>query len=598
MTNGWGLTEVNSFHTPCALKGLIVMLTDPPQGDTNEKQRTTAPAIEVPVLIVGGGPVGMLGAIMLAKRGLSCLVAEKYPTRLDAPKAHALNPRSLEICAATGLPMHALHAAATPRHEGAHVRMVTSLVGPQIGCLPYERQDEAVQALTRWPLINISQQAFENVLEESLTQTDNVTLRKGLMWMGCEQQADQVISKLVDRESGETLQVISRYLIAADGASSAVREQLGIPMLGPHSLQYNMMIHFEADLRELLQERPAILYFLFGPGSSRVLIAYDIGKTWVLMQRCEEHETAADFGPEECQRLIRQAIGSDEPPINIKHVRPWVMSAQVAQRYAQGRVFLAGDAGHRFPPSGGLGLNTGVADMDNLTWKLAAVEKGIAAPAILDSYEAERQGIAQTNMRQSLSNAQRMKVLMDVLGYKPEAPETVDHIAQRLADAQYHPAIEEAVEYQREHFDSLRLQLGYAYGGTLQQDDALPISDFRPQAVPGARLPHHALTDGRSTLDLVHFVDMTLLCGHDTRWIADRHELGPHVHCMAQGRDYDMQGHCPERMGLSDSGALLVRPDGHILAIAKAFSQDSIQHLKDSLQAFLQHGPTTASVRT
>jgi hypothetical protein len=106
MTNGWGLTEVNSFHTPCALKGLIVMLTDPPQGDTNEKQRTTAPAIEVPVLIVGGGPVGMLGAIMLAKRGLSCLVAEKYPTRLDAPKAHALNPRSLEICAATGLPMH------------------------------------------------------------------------------------------------------------------------------------------------------------------------------------------------------------------------------------------------------------------------------------------------------------------------------------------------------------------------------------------------------------------------------------------------------------------------------------------------------------
>jgi hypothetical protein len=409
--------------------------------------------------------------------------------------------------------------------------------------------------------------------------------------MGCEQQADQVISKLVDRESGETLQVISRYLIAADGASSAVREQLGIPMLGPHSLQHNMMIHFEADLRELLQERPAILYFLFGPGSSRVLIAYDMGKTWVLMHRCEEHETVADFGPEECQRLIRQAIGSDEPPIHIKHVRPWVMSAQVAQHYHQGRVFLVGDAGHRFPPSGGLGLNTGVADMDNLTWKLAAVGKGIADPAILDSYEAERQGIAQTNMRQSLSNAQRMKVLMEVLGYNPDSPETVDHIAQRLADAQYHPAIEEAVEYQREHFDSLRLQLGYAYGGTLQHEDTLPISEFRPQAVPGARLPHHSLTDGRSTLDLLHFADMSLLCGQDSPWAAHSHRLGPHVHCIEQGREYEMQGHCPVLMGLSDSGALLVRPDGHILAVAQDFSEDAVQRLQEAFLAYVHPSP-------
>ena len=567
------------------------MLTDRTRSDINRKQRTTAPHIEVPVLIVGGGPVGMLGAIMLAKRGLSCLVAEKYPNRLDAPKAHALNPRSLEICAAAGLPMDALHAAATPRHEGAYVRMVTSLVGPQIGCLPYERQDEAVKALTRWPLINISQPEFENLLEESLTRTDNVTLRKGLAWMGCEQQADQVISTLVDRESGETLQVISRYLIAADGASSDVREQLGIPMLGPHALQHNMMIHFEADLRELLLERPAILYFLFGPGSSRVLIAYDLGKTWVLMHRCEEHQTVADFGPEECQRLIRQAIGSDKPPIHIKHVRPWVMSAQVAQRYAQGRVFLAGDAGHRFPPSGGLGLNTGVADMDNLTWKLAAVEKGIAAPAILDSYEAERQGIAQTNMRQSLSNAQRMKVLMEALGYNPDSPETADHIAQRLADTNDQRIIEEAVEYQREHFDSLRLQLGYAYGGTLQHEDTLPISDFRPQAVPGARLPHHPLADGRSTLDLLHFADMSLLCGQDSPWEAYSHRLGPHVHCIEQGREYEMQGHCPVLMGLSDSGALLVRPDGHILAVAHDFSEDALQHLQEALLAYVHPSP-------
>ena len=563
------------------------MLTHPTRGETKGNQCKTPPSIEVPVLIVGGGPVGMLGGIMLAKRGLPCLVAEKYSQRLDAPKAHALNPRSLEICAAAGLPMDRLHAVATPRHEGADVRMVTSLVGQQIGSLPYERQDEAVRTLTRWPLINISQPAFEQVLEQAITQSDQVTLRKDLEWVSCEQQPDQVISTLIDRASGEKLQIISHYLIAADGASSAVREHLGIPMLGPHALQHNMMIQFEADLRELLQERPAILYFLFGPGSSRCLIAYDIGKTWVLMHRCEEHETAANFGPEVCTHLIRQAIGSDKPPIQIKHVRPWVMSAQVAQRYVQGRVFLAGDAGHRFPPSGGLGLNTGVADMDNLTWKLASVEKGIATPRILETYESERQGVAQTNMRQSLSNARRMKVLMDVLGYNPDAPETFKLIAQRLADTEYHLAIQEAVEYQREHFDSLRLQLGYAYGGTLQQEDSLPISEFRPKAVSGARLPHHTLADGRSTLDLMHFANISLLCSHDSGWVANSHRLGPHVHCLAQGREYEMQGHCPVLMGLSESGALLVRPDGHILAVAHAFSEDSLQCMQHTLQSYM-----------
>jgi len=555
-------------------------------------------SLEIPVLIVGGGPVGILGAIMLSKRGVSCLVAEKYPSKLDAPKAHALNPRSLEICAAAGLPMEALHAAATPKQEGGYVRMVTSLIGPQIGCLPYERQDEAVRALTPWPLINISQPAFEQVLEDSLKQNKQVTLRKGLQWLACEQLQDRVISTLLDSGTGEKLQVSSHYLIAADGANSNVREHLGIPMLGPYALQFNMMIHFEADLRDLLKERPAILYFLFGPGSSRVLIAYDIGKTWVLMHRCEEHETVADFGNEICERLIRQAIGSDKPPIQIKNVRPWVMSAQVAQRYTQDRVFLAGDAGHRFPPSGGLGLNTGIADMDNLTWKLAAVEKGLAAPDLLASYESERQSIAQTNMRQSLSNSQRMKVLMDALDYNPNVPETDNHIAQRLADSEYHTVIANAVEYQREHFDSLRLQLGYAYGGTLVQEEALPISEYRPQVVAGARLPHFTLADKRSTLDLIHFTKMTLLCGQDSSWISHSHRLGSFVQCVAQGRDYEMSGHLPLLMRLSESGAILVRPDGHIMAIADSFSEDTLQEFQITLQAYLHRSTLTALVTT
>jgi hypothetical protein len=236
--------------------------------------------------------------------------------------------------------------------------------------------------------------------------------------------------------------------------------------------------------------------------------------------------------------------------------------------------------------------------MDNLTWKMAAVENGIADPAVLESYEAERQGIAQTNMRQSLSNAQRMKLLMEVLGYNPDSPETVDQIARRLADVRYRSAIAEAVEYQREHFDSLRLQLGYAYGGSLQHEDTLPINEFRPQAAPGARLPHHVLIDGRSTLDLLHFAEMSLLCGPDSPWPTHCELLGTYVHCIAQGRDYEMQGDCPVLMGLSKSGALLVRPDGHILAVAQSFSEEALQLLQSTLQAFLHQSTAFESVTT
>jgi len=173
------------------------------------------------------------------------------------------------------------------------------------------------------------------------------------------------------------------------------------------------------------------------------------------------------------------------------------------------------------------------------------------------------------------------------LGYNPDAPETFKHIAERLADTEHHLAIQEAVEYQREHFDSLRLQLGYAYGGTLLQEDSLPISEFRPKAVAGARLPHHTLADGRSTLDLMHFANISLLCSHDSGWVANSHRLGPHVHCLAQGREYEMQGHCPVLMGLSESGALLVRPDGHILAVAHAFSEDSLQCMQNALRSYM-----------
>lgn len=529
--------------------------------------------IDVPVLIVGAGPVGLMGAVLLGRRNIRTLVVEKHPTRLGAPKAHALNPRSLEICAAAGLPMDRIYGLATPTEEGRFVRMVSSLTAPEIGSLPYERQDEAVRELTPWPLINIEQPKFEDIAEETAAKIPGVDIRRGVEWLRCDQLTDVVISTLKDRATGEEFKVRSRYVIAADGAGSNVRDGVGIQMDGPAELQHNMMIHFEADLSGIVGDRPAILYFLFGPEANGVLIAYDIRKTWVLMHGYRpEQMRPEDFTDDVCRALVEKAIGTSVAGLEIKGARPWVMSAQVAKRYRTGNVFLAGDAGHRFPPTGGLGLNTGMGDIDNLCWKIAAVEQGWAGPAILESYEPERRVIAQTNMSQSLANAMRIAVLFTALGYGPNQTVDATIFAARLADPEARAKIDAAILHQKDHFDSLRLQLGFAYGDALKADAALPISQFTPKAVAGARLPHVELADGRSSLDLAGIEDFTLIAGREAAgWAALAGQTGAPLRVLAEGRDFEVRaGDWAGAMQLGASGALLVRPDGHILSVAKS----------------------------
>jgi 2-polyprenyl-6-methoxyphenol hydroxylase-like FAD-dependent oxidoreductase len=535
--------------------------------------------LDAQVLVIGAGPVGLLGARLLGNQGIRTIIAEKYPSRLEAPKAHALNPRSLEICAAAGLPMDRIHAAATPRAEGAMVRMVATLATDEIGALPYERQDDAVRDLTPFPLINIEQPRLEAILEETIAGHPHVDLRRSLEWKECRHEQDAVVSTLWDRGNNRSLTLRTRYVIAADGANSDVRRELGITMDGAEVIQHNVMIHVEADLRTIVAQRPAILYFLFGPAAG-VFIAYDIARTWVLMHPHDPATSPLDtFTPDRCRAIVEDAVGAPVPGLAIKGIRSWAMSAQVAERYRSGNVFLAGDAAHRFPPTGGLGLNTGLADIDNLAWKIAAVEQGWAGPGLLDSYESERRTVAQVNMSQSLTNAMRMFTLFQALELMPGQTVDAATFAARLADPQRRAGIEAAVAHQADHFDSLRLQLGYAYGGTLKDDDSLPVSRFEPKAVVGARLPHLRLPDGRSTLDLVAAHGITVLTGPDAALWHGRVSKAP-MSCVS------LDEALAERLGLSPSGALIVRPDGHILFVAR--TADDIVAATRALETLLQ----------
>ena len=539
-------------------------------------------------LVVGAGPVGLMTAILLARQGLRSIVIERFKTRHGAPKAHALNPRTLEICRSAGFDMEALKSGATPAADGGWVRFVTTLAGEEIGVMPYERQDEQVREVTPTPLINLAQPLFEDFLLAEVARSPLIELRRGLSWAGYEQSGEAVTSLLEDTETQERTRVATRYVIGADGAGSAVRRALGVEMVGDSASQAFITIHFAANLRDIVGSRPGILYWIMQPPHTGVLIAYDIEHRWCMLYPHDPSVTPREsFTPEMCTEILRHAIGGGEHDIEIKHVLPWALMSQVADRYRVGQVFLVGDAAHRFPPTGGLGLNTGLQDAHNLAWKIAAVEQGRASDALLDSYHIERHAVAVINSAQSYKNAQRILKLQ--LALKSADGDDAGALERRLRDPVAQADIQAQVANQREHFDSLALQLGFVYGpdGT----DIADVSDFRPRLVIGGRLPHAWLERDRTVVPLLDLLDdrrFTLLVGEGRASRLDHAALSSTtpVKVVVEGVDFsDPHGSLRHFADLAGGVAVLVRPDGHVSAIIQPSQAGSLSDCVQELVA-------------
>lgn len=552
--------------------------------------------LEVPFLIVGAGPTGITLARLLANAGRSCLVVERRGGPQPSPSAHVVNARTLEIFRQAGFDMTAIAALAKDPVDAGHVNFVTRLNGRLIGRLPFERQGAECLDHSPTPLRNISQHRLEPLMAAELAGIPGAELRYRTEWVSCVPDDQGVTSVVRDVVIGAETVVRSSYLLAADGAGSGVRKAIDVPMVGPQSLQDFVAIHVLGDLRRYVADRPGVLHFVMDPAVAGTFIAHDLDREWVFMTAYDSaSQTVDDFGADRCVEMVRGAIGDADADVRVVSVGTWHMTAQVAERMRSGRVFLVGDAAHRFPPTGGMGLNTGVADAHNLVWKLCAVADGWASPALLDTYEVERLPIAHTNCEQSVTNAFKMVLLAEALGLHPGA--TSAELEGTIADPANAQRIAEGVQAQAMHFDMLGLQLGYVYaeGALVREGKApAPITDpsvFEPTAEVGSRLPHGWLADGRSTLDLVPAAGMTLLSfGDHDRW-ADAVAAAPAaVRHVRVGVDAEVDERWCERCSVDGGGALLVRPDQHIAWRHDGASNDGATALAGVLRVVLGRG--------
>ena len=552
------------------------------------------------VLIVGGGPVGLIATLLLRQLGLRVVVLEQRDGPQTAPSAHVVSARTLEILRGVGIDMAEIEAISQRPSEGAWVRWVDALGGRELGSVPFEslQDPEKMSLTTPQPLRNLSQHRLEPVLYREVSD-----LRRSMQWINCHEHADTVVSLVRDLETGETSEITSRYVLGCDGASSAVRRHCGIQMVGPDEIENFISIHAEADLRSLVAEMPATLYWITDPTVQGTFIAHDLASTWVYMTSYDPAtESVADYDEARAKAIFRRAGGiPDELPVTIRHVTSWRMTAQVASQFRKGHIFLVGDAAHRFPPTGGLGLNTGAAEAHNLAWKLAWVLRDWAGPELLDSYEGERHAIAQYNADVSLENAFRLLEVWIALGVDGDLEASRIRAEQLLATPEGMAEVAKAIEHQAEHFDQLGVQLGFSYNedtGIVLDDGSSrpvvgnPVREYLPTTSPGSRLPHAVVQRGDeelSTLDLVEPGVFLLLC-NASAWASVDLPIETPVTRVVVGRDItDPFGQWAAVSGISADGAILVRPDQHVAWRTQSEPADSALELHELLNQLVRN---------
>ncbi len=602
---------------------------------------------EVPVLIVGGGPVGLSSAILLAQRGIEVLLVERRWFESRFPRAHLLNVRTMEVFHEMGVGDDV--AALGPADDRwRKVVWYTSVAGPtglhglKLGEVPAwgggADASRYAQASHR-RFTNLPQIRLDPLLHAHAEAACPGRIRTHQELTGIEQEPDGhgVTATVLDRKSGESRRIRARYLIAADGGRASA-DLLGVELEGPRAIRDIVSYYVSTDL-SMWSEPDALLAYFIHPGGEgqhvgtiQALGPGDYGRSspeWLVAvarrgrtprpvdatDATDPKDAKAADDPDAALRDAREMLGvAPDHPMTLHAVSHWQYEGVVAKHYRVGSAFLAGDAAHRHPPTGGLGLNGGVQDAHNLAWKLAAVLKGQADDSLLDSYERERRPIAAYYTAHALENAGRHAPIGAALGLEPgvdedEGWDQVRVFVEHGAEGEKRRAlVAEAVAENANDYSQLNVEAGYHYvagalvpdGSPMPATAASPIH-YRPSTRPGHHLPHVWVrhVDGAerdravSTLDLVGREGFTLIVDPAA---ADVWTQAAHVASGDGGLPVAVvviSGDEEEWVGVREvgpEGSVLVRPDRKVCWRVTDLPEDPGSALRDALRAVRSGG--------
>ncbi|HEY6258939.1 MAG TPA: FAD-dependent monooxygenase [Xanthobacteraceae bacterium] len=510
-----------------------------------------------PVLIVGGGPVGLALAGELGWRGIACTLVEQGDGAIVTPKMNEVNIRTMEFCRRWGI-ADAVHACPFPPDYPLDVAFVTSLAGYELGRMPRPpRMSEQSEAHSPMRLQVCSQMWFDPILQGFARAFPHVNLRHRTRLESFDASANGVRAEIVDLASGRREPIEADYLVGCDGASSMVRDALGIGLNG-QTLGHPVHLYFRAPgLLKACGRQPTTFFVTADRGGvwSNVRIVDPANAMWRLMVL----DAGSGLTPETVDRegYLRRALGL---PTRVEWLGTsvWTRRSVVAERYSTGRIFLAGDAVHQLSPTGALGMNTGIADAVDLGWKLAAVLNGWGGDNLLSSYDAERRPIGARNVGMTTEFYVEHGKFGDELA-------TIED--DSAAGAQARRRVGEAlVRGVGRMFRTVGLQIGYRYEDSpiCVADGTPPYPDdpetLIPSARPGSRAPHAWTGDGRSMLDFYGRGFVLLRLGSDAPDVSA-------FEAAAAARGVPLESIAvtePDAVRLHDRRLVLVRPDGHV----------------------------------
>ncbi len=563
---------------------------------------TSSSEARVPVLIVGGGGAGLTASMLLARQGVEHLLVSARPGTSDLPKAHVLNQRSMEVLQDAGV-AEAIAERSTPAEQMSATAFYAGFAGPEADygrrLLRLEswgagRDDEFWRAASPWRQLNLPQIRLEPLMKARAEELSPGRIRFNHELIALDQNEDSVKASIRDNDSGREYTVESDYLIGADGGRLIAR-LIGADYEGLGVVTQTATLHVSADFTRWATDPDVLIRWIYSPQGGVLVVMVPMGperwgpesEEWVIHLNYPIGTAESDA---EVEADARKALGIGDHPMKIHKVTRWSVDAVLASQFKVGRVFLLGDAAHRHPPTGGLGLTSAIHDAQNLCWKLTAVLDGAASPALLETYEAERRPVDGRNCQRSLENAVNHFAIGAELGIAPEnSPERNLELLRRVwsdasEDVELRAAVRRMMRAQSMEFSELNVEFGYAYDSAAVVPDGTsppePIDDIRiyePSTRPGSPLPHAWIDDEdgnrRAVKDLVTPGRFLLIAGEDGEaWCEAARDLAADAGIPLDavrighldGDWYDPRLAWTRQRQIGPDGAVLVRPDRYV----------------------------------